>query len=126
MFLSNIPLEPHVRRNKNGIPFWVLVPLPSPKELELLSLGSKPCNNIKSYIGENRPQILKKIDNNNTYKIFYKIPTTFSLNIVSFVYLKRQEGTSLFNCCSNSSHSLSRILLYFWNSSAMIKCCIMP
>ena len=84
---------------KNGIPFGALVPFPSHKEPELLYtcwvLNLNP-------IVMSRRTTLERVDhefwkkkkiNNNTCKICYKIPTTFSSNIASLVYLKRQEST---------------------------------
>ena len=58
-----------------------------------LSLGSKPCNNIKSYIGEISPQISKRKEMITLAEFVTKNPTTISLNIASIVYLKRQEST---------------------------------
>ena len=56
-----------------------------------------------------------------------KFVTKFQLCLVPILLLlstrkDKKVLPSLFNCCLNSCHSLSRILLYFLNSSAMVYC----
>ena len=61
----------------------------------LLNLGSKPCNNIKNYIGRETTNFWKKNNknNNDTCKICHEILTKLNLNTASFVYLKGPRST---------------------------------
>ena len=90
-----------------------------------LILGSKPCNNI---LKKKTSIQLEKFTINFEQKLsdnFGKFLQQFQPHLVWNVFWsiwKNQEAlTSLFNCFLNSSHSLSKIFLYFSNSSAMAK-----
>ena len=113
---------------KNGIPFQVLVLPPSHREPEPPHFhwvsDLNPIVMSRRATLESTPHFEKKI-NNNPGRICYKIPTMFSSNIASLVHWKDKKAlTSLSSCHLNSSHSWSKMFLYFRNSPAMMKHCL--
>ena len=115
-------------KNQDGVPFQVLAPLLSHIMWELpcpiASLGSNPCDHvcksISTIIGETP---LQKFDEEITLK-FDKTVTKFQHLLYSILlksyWDKGNYGvpTSLTSFW-NSSLSLFRMSLYFWNSSAI-------
>ena len=88
-----------------------------------LNLGSKPSDNIKQWCSWRNYTInFEQKLNDNFDKFLQQFPSCLVWNVVFWSIWKNQEAlTSLFNCSLNSSHSLSKIFLYFWNSSATVQ-----
>ena len=121
----NIALESHVQKEKKWHTFLGFGPasLSHKEQKQLHSHWVLDLNPIVIL----RRTTLEKVDHEFRKKIITlaKFVTKFQLHLIPILLLlstwkDKKALTSLFNCCSNSSQTLSRILLYFSNSSAMV------